>query len=110
MRYELGLAGRMERRLPIITIVQLARVLNSASKTQERTYTDNISAHGARVFSKELWQPGTDIRVTSVKDQISIDGKVIYCQQLEAARFCVGVNFQEERVTWSTYCRFDGVT
>jgi len=62
------------------------------------------------VFSKEPWQPGTDIRVTSVKDQISIDGKVIYCQQMEAARFCLGVNFQIQCVTWSTYLRFDGVT
>ena len=110
MHYEHGLGGRMERRLPIMTIVHLARLLDSAAKTQERTYTDNISAHGARVFSKEPWQPGTNIRITSVKDQISIDGKVIYCQQLEAERFCVGVDFQEARVTWSTYLRFDGVT
>lgn len=110
MQYDPGLAGRMERRLPIITIVQLARVLNSAPKAQERTYTDNISAHGVRVFSKELWQPGTDIRITSIKDDISIDGKVVYCEQIEERRFCLGVNFQEERVTWSTYLRFDGVT
>lgn len=110
MHYEHGLGGRMERRLPIMTIVHLARLLDSAAKTQERTYTDNISAHGARVFSKEPWQPGASIRVTSIKDDIPIDGKVVYCEQIEGSRFCVGVDFQEARVTWSTYLRFDGVT
>jgi PilZ domain-containing protein len=93
-----------------MTIVHLGRVLASPANSQERTYTDNISAHGVRVFSKERWQPGADIRVTSIKDHISIDGKVVYCQQLADAHFCVGVNFQIQRVTWSTYLRFDGVT
>jgi nucleoid-associated protein YejK len=103
-----SLSGRMERRYPVVTIVRLARPPDSLTNEEERTYTDNISAHGARLFSKERWQTGDEVRVTSVRDNISLDGKVTYCQKIENARFCVGVNFKRQRVNWSTFSRFDG--
>jgi hypothetical protein len=103
-----SLRGRMEKRFPIVAKVRLARPAGPQTNGEERTYTDNISAHGVRVFSKQPWQPGDRVRVTSIRDNISLEGKVTYCQKIDKSRFCVGVNLKGQRVTWSTFSRFDG--
>ncbi len=41
----------MEKRLPIAIVVRLAHVLDPPRNGAEVTYTDNVSAHGARVVS-----------------------------------------------------------
>jgi len=64
MPQEQTLHGRMERRLPIIVVVSLAHFESTSTDGVEWTYTDNISAHGARVFSKLAWRPGEEITVS----------------------------------------------
>ena len=46
------LSGRMERRLPIIVVVRLANCVPASVDGEEKTYTDNVSPRGARIFSK----------------------------------------------------------
>jgi len=72
------------------------------------TYTDNLSAHGARVISSHSWQPGELLDVTSLKDKIQLRGKVIYCQKLQDDRYGVGVHFNERSVSWSTFRTYSG--
>ncbi len=100
-----GLDGRMEKRLPIAIVVRLSRVQQSPAK-QETTYTDNVTPHGARMFSISRWQPGERAQVTAVKDGSSILGEVIYCQRLDSGRFCIGMKFQEHPVTWPILSRY----
>jgi PilZ domain-containing protein len=93
----------MERRLPISIVVSLNLVQEQPAKGTELTYTENVSAHGARVISKRHWQSGEVAVVTSLKDEVAIRGKVVYCQKLPDNRYCLGLNFNGGGVTWSTY-------
>ncbi len=93
----------MEKRLPISIVVSLTVARDQPANGAEVTYTENVSAHGARVISKRHWQPGEAAQVTSLKDEVAIRGKVVYCQKLPDNRYCVGLNFNGSPVTWSTY-------
>jgi hypothetical protein len=103
-----GPSGRMERRLPIIVVVRLAQCEPAGTRGEERTFTDNISPHGARLFSKRAWQPGDGVQVTP-GDQDATCGKVVYCQKLPDDRYIVGVKFPDRPVTWSCLQRYDGL-
>lgn len=100
--------GRMEKRLPIAIVVRLARANGQPVDREELTYTDNISLHGARVVSTRPWQIGESVQVTSLKEEITISGKVVYCQKVSDDRHLVGLNFQGRQVTWSTYRTYSG--
>lgn len=102
------LSGRMERRLPIIVVVRLTLAEPAHSDREERTYTDNISAQGARVFSRFPWQAGDKVIVTPLREETA-SGSVVYCQTLPDGRYGIGVKFQGDPVTWSAIRRFDGV-
>jgi hypothetical protein len=98
--------GRMEKRLPIAIVVRLARPKGQSTNGVEMTYTDNVSAHGARVVSTHPWNAGDVAEVTSLKDETTLSGKVTYCRQLVDGRYYIGLNFQGRRVTWSAYTTY----
>lgn len=103
------LNGRKERRLPIMVVVWLVPRTDVSADERERTYTDNVSAHGARVRSARAWQPGERAEITPVKGEPPIRGEAVYCQKLDDERYCVGFKFVHERVPWSVLQRFNGV-
>jgi PilZ domain len=98
----------MEKRLPIIIVVRLSRVPHLSDNEDEKTYTDNVSPHGARVFSRRFWQRGEQAQVTPLKEESPMRGEVVYCQRIDNDRFYVGLRFPECPVTWSALCRYDG--
>jgi hypothetical protein len=98
----------MEKRIPIAVVVHLIRMQDQPVNGAELTYTDNVSAHGARVVSRHPWQTGDVAQVTSLKDEITLSGEVVYCQKLPDDRYLVGLNFQNRRVTWSMYRNYNG--
>jgi hypothetical protein len=98
----------MEKRLPIAMVVELAAVNGQSANGSELTYTDNISAHGACVVSARPWQPGIQVEVKSLKDQVALRGKVVHCEKRGDDRFSVGLTFQGHRVSWSTYNTYAG--
>lgn len=100
--------GRTERRLPIIVVVRLALAESASTNGEEKTFTDNISAHGARVFSKQAWQPGDKLRVTPLNGDVAC-GQVVYCQRLPRDRYSIGLKFQDRPVTWSTLLKRNGL-
>lgn len=100
-------SGRMERRLPVIVVVRLAYCEPVAIDGEERTFTDNISPHGARIFSKHAWQPGEVVRVIPLSQDAAC-GKVVYCERLPDDRYSIGVEFQDRPVAWSTLRSHDG--
>jgi hypothetical protein len=108
MSFDNTLSGRMERRLPIIVVVRLAQAENAGTDGEERTYTDNISPRGARLFSTRSWKPGDPVRIAP-RDEDPAFGNVVYCQALADGRFIVGVNFQDRPITWSAMHRYDGL-
>ncbi len=102
------LSGRMARRLPIVVVVRLAQAECASTDGGERTYTDNISSRGARVYSTRPWQLGDAVQVTP-RNEDPARGNVVYCQTLEDGRFVIGVKFQDRPVMWSAVCRYDGL-
>ena len=101
-------SGRLEKRLPIAIVVRLVPGQDQPANEPELTYTDNVSAHGARVISSRPWQAGELAQVTSLKDEITIRGKVVYCLKLPDNRYLIGLNFHDRRVTWSAYRTYSG--
>lgn len=108
MPQDQALNGRMERRLPIIVVVSLAQLEPKSTDGVEWTYTDNISAQGARVFSKRPWNPGDEITVTPFREAPT-SGSVVYCQRLEDGRYFIGVKLKDQQILWSAVRRYDGI-
>jgi PilZ domain-containing protein len=96
----------MEKRLPIAIVVHLKQA-RSANGT-EMAYTDNLSAHGACVVSSRPWEPGEVAEVTSLKDQITLRGRVIHCEKRGDSRYNVGMTFHGHQVTWSRFRAYAG--
>jgi hypothetical protein len=102
------LNGRTERRYPIVVVVRLAQPERAGTDGEERTYTDNISSRGARVYSIRPWQLGDAVQVTP-RNEDPACGSVVYCQTLHDGRFIIGVEFQSHPVMWSVLLRYDGL-
>ncbi len=103
MAFKTRFIGRMEKRLPIAIVVRLAHEQDQPADSAELTYTDNVSAHGARVISDHPWKTGDTATVTSLKDEVAIRGKVVYCQKRQEGRYYIGLNFLDRGVVWSVY-------
>ena len=108
MPLHLTIADRMEKRLPIIVVVRLAQLESISGSASEWTYTDNISAHGARVFSRCMWQPGDEITLTPFKEEMAC-GNVVYCETGADGRYWVGVKLKDHPVPWRAIKRYDGL-
>lgn len=106
MTLDYTLRGRSERRLPIMVVVQLAKALPQCA-AEERTFTDNLSPRGARVFSSHPWKTGEAVMLTSLQEG-SICGKVIYCQRLKDDRYAIGLHVPDGPLTWSIVQRLWG--
>jgi hypothetical protein len=98
----------MERRLPIIVLVRLAYSESKSSYASEWTYTDNISEHGARIFTKHMWQPGDEITLSPFKEETA-SGTVVYCQMTADGRYWVGVKLMDHPVPWRAVRKYDGI-
>ena len=102
------LAGRKERRLPVAVAVNLAPLDAVNAEKHERTHTDNISAHGARVRSTYAWQLGKQAEIAPVSGETAVHGTVVYCLRHDHDHFFVGLKVRGRRIPWSILHRFDG--
>jgi len=91
--------GRIEKRLPTSVPVYLATL--DDPRTRERTLTENVSPHGARVISKRIWQAGQGSLITLSAGGFAQVGRVIYCMPTDGYRFCLGIEFRERAVKWA---------
>ncbi len=90
--------GRIEKRLPILVPVYLASL--EEPRSRERTLTENVSPHGARVISQRFWQSGEESLITPLTGEFRQVGRVIYCLPTARDRFCLGVEFPDRIVKW----------
>ena len=75
----------------------------------ERTHTDNVSGHGARVRSTYAWQLGEQAQITPANGETPVRGEVVYCQRFDNDRFFVGLKVPENHIPWSILQGFDGM-
>jgi len=90
--------GRIEKRQPMSVPVYIGSLEDP--RTPERTLTENVSPHGARVLSKRPWQPGEESIVTPLTGEFPQVGRVIYCLPTGGDRFCLGMEFPDRAVKW----------
>ena len=95
---EPAMNGRIEKRLPTSVPVYLASL--EEPRSRERTLTENVSPHGARVISQRFWQSGEESLITPLTGEFRQVGRVIYCLPKGGDRFCLGVQFPDRTVKW----------
>ena len=81
--------GRSGRRIPQILPAELS--LADESGPKERTFTENVSLHGARVVTVRRWLPETRVLVAFLRNGVRSEGSVAYCQRKETGGFAIGV-------------------
>ena len=91
--------GRIEKRFPTSVPVYLASL--DKPLAGERTLTENVSPHGARVFSQRFWRFGEESLITILTGEFPQLGRVIYCTPA-GDRFGVGVEFPDRTVKWDS--------
>jgi hypothetical protein len=89
---------RAERRIPMEIGVFLEghRELPGA----ESTFTENVSARGARVVSFRRWKQNEQLTFISRTGEFRSSARVAYCQPLQGEGFAVGVEFLEPKGRW----------
>jgi len=90
--------GRSEGRIPKRLAAELSRPNESAPK--EMTFTENVSARGARVSTVRRWQPGTRVLVTFLRNGIRSQGRVVYCHRVEGGNFAIGLELPWHAQRW----------
>jgi len=68
---------------------------------KERTLTENVSPHGARVLMEREWRPGQRVMVISLKEGVRAQGQIVYCEVLSENRFGVGLELSVRVEPWA---------
>ncbi len=98
LRSRLHAFHRTENRIPMEIGVFLEG--NREVPGAESTFTENVSARGARVVSVRRWEPDDRLMLTSRNGEFRSSARVAYCQPLQGDGFAIGVEFLESRGRW----------
>ena len=89
---------RSEYRIPI----EIPVVLDGQRQMPgvEATFTENVSANGARVVSIRRWDKGAPLVFASRTGEFRSAARVAYCQPLHGDGYAIGVEFLEPKGRW----------
>ena len=90
--------ARIERREPLPVQLYLANL--EEPRTRERTVTEDVSPHGARVLTKRCWQPGEIPLVTPLMGEFPKHARVVYCDPQPKGGYFVGIQFEGPPIKW----------
>jgi PilZ domain len=90
--------GRIEKRVSMIVPVHLATT--KERRVAERTFTRNVSPHGARVVTQRQWQLGDEPLLTPLTGEFPQLARVVYCQPRPSGGFYLGLQFTVRSVKW----------
>jgi hypothetical protein len=66
----------------------------------ESTFTENVSARGARVVSVRHWEKGEHLMFASHTGEFRSAARVAYCQTRHGHGYAIGVEFLEPKGRW----------
>lgn len=89
---------RAERRIPMEIPVLLDG--HRRMPGTESTFTENVSARGARVVSTRRWEQGERLTFASRTGEFRSSARVAYCHALQGDGFAIGVEFLEPKGRW----------
>jgi hypothetical protein len=90
--------SRIERRIARVVAVQLSTI--AASRIVETTFTENVSAHGARIVTTQRWQPQECVLLKSLQSDFQSQARVVYCKLLSSNAFAVGLDLFSSTGEW----------
>jgi len=90
--------ARIEKRDPLPVQVYLASL--EEPQARERTVTEDVSPHGARVLSSRYWQPGEVPLLTPLIGEYPKHARVVYCAPQPNGGYCVGIKFEGPTFKW----------
>ena len=91
--------GRFEKRIARVVTVEICP--EDEGMPKERTLTENVSPHGARVLMEQELRPGQPVIVISPKEGVWARGQIVYCQLLAERRFAVGLELSVRVEPWA---------
>ena len=97
---------RREARVPMEVGVQISG--HPALPGTESTFTENVSARGARVLSTRRWKTGDRLTIATLTGSFRAMARVAYCQLVPESGFAVGVEFVEPTGQWVIASGFAG--
>ena len=89
---------RGDKRFPMAVAVQISG--NESVPGVETTFTENVSARGARVVTSRRWQPNERILVLTLPGDFRARARVAYCQRASGAGYAIGLEFLEPSGHW----------
>ena len=92
-------AARTEGRIARAMAVRLSTIDGSASA--EKAFTENVSARGARVVTKQHWKPEECVLLKSLESDFQSPARVTYCQHLRRKVFAVGLDLFSPTEEWA---------
>ena len=66
----------------------------------ESTFTENVSARGARVMSVRRWELDERLTFVSRTGEFRSSARVAYCQPVQGDGFAIGLEFIEPKGRW----------
>ena len=66
----------------------------------ESTFTENVSARGARVISVRRWEMDERVTFVSRTGEFRSSARVAYCQLMQGDGFAIGLEFLEPKGRW----------
>ncbi len=88
---------RIEPRIPMEVQVQISG--HSEMPGVEMTFTQNVSARGARVLTTRRWRQH-DMLVVASPAGFRSPGRVAYCEHAPGESFAIGVEFLQPTGDW----------
>jgi hypothetical protein len=103
MRFGMGVpmpfvAPRREMRVPMEVGVQITG--HAALPGTETTFTENVSARGARVVSMRRWKLNERLTIATLTGSFRSIARVAYCELMPQTGFAVGLEFVETSGRW----------
>ncbi len=89
---------RAEKRIPMEIPVLIDG--HRRAPGSESTFTENVSARGARVVSVRRWDQDEHLTFASRTGEFRSSARVAYCQSLQGDGFAIGVEFLEPKGRW----------
>ena len=89
---------RRENRIPM----EIPVVLDGHRQVPgvEATFTENVSAKGARVVSVRRWDKDSQLVLASRTGEFRSAARVAYCQPVRGDGYAIGLEFLEPKGRW----------
>jgi hypothetical protein len=90
--------ARRDARLPMEVEVRILG--HTQLPGTESTFTENVSARGARVLTTRRWKINEQLVISTVAGSFRSVARVAYCQSVARAGYAVGLEFTEPSGRW----------